>query len=101
SATMTASSDNFLNAFAIYLQASAAQLGLLTALPQFFGALMQLLSVWLSKFFPRRRLVYNTAIVQTCVVAAISLLALPLIDIGSGPSSAGMASKVPWLIGLV
>ena len=95
SSTMTASSDNFINAFAIYLQASAAQLGILTALPQFFGAFMQIVSVWLGRVIPRRKLVYNVAIIQCCGVAALALLALPFI--GGGATTA----KVPWLIALV
>ncbi|GAA3964874.1 MFS transporter [Allohahella marinimesophila] len=92
---MTASSDNFINAFAIYLQASAAQMGVLTALPQFFGALMQILSIWLGQVIPRRKLVYNVAIIQCCGVAVLALLALPVIG------DSVKASKVPWLIGLV
>lgn len=95
SAMMTASNDNFLNAFAIYLQASAAQLGLLTALPQFFGALMQLMSIWLGRLIPRRTLVFVTAMIQSVVVATIALLALPFFETG-----AGALNKVAWLIGL-
>lgn len=95
SATMTASSDNFINAFAIHLHASAAQMGVLTALPQFFGALMQILSIWLGQVVPRRKLVYNVAIVQCCVVGLLALLALPIVALDAD------ASKVPWLIGLV
>ena len=38
SATMTATGDNFFNAFAIHPQASAMQMGALTAVPQLFGA---------------------------------------------------------------
>ncbi len=101
SATMTASSDNYLNAFAIYLQASAAQLGLLTALPQLFGALMQVLSIWLGRLIPRRKLVYGTALMQTGVVAALALLALPFLGSGLSSSDASISDKVPWLIGLV
>ncbi len=75
SATMTAANDNFLNAFAIHLQASSHQLGLLTALPQFTGALMQLVSVWLGTLLPRRPLVIVIAALQALGVALIALLA--------------------------
>ncbi len=92
SAMMTASNDNFLNAFAIHLQASSSQLGLLTALPQFFGALMQILSIWLGRRIARRKLVYTTAMVQAVVVASIALLALPFIG-------GDTLDKVVWLIG--
>lgn len=88
SATMTASSDNFLNAFAIHLQATSTQMGLLTAIPQFVGALMQLISVWLGSVLPRRPLVYSVAGVQALVVALIALLAL------------SQSTNVFWLITL-
>ncbi len=57
SATMTATGDNFFNAFAIHLQASAMQMGALTAVPQLFGAWMQLLSIWIGARLPRKQLV--------------------------------------------
>ncbi len=88
SATMTASSDNFLNAFAIHLQATSTQMGLLTAIPQFVGALMQLISVWLGSVLPRRPLVYSVAGVQALVVALIAVLAL------------SQSTNVFWLITL-
>src|SRR5690606_40139377 len=68
SATMTATGDNFFNAFAIYLNATAVQMGWLTAIPQLFGALFQILSAWLGNYLPRKPLVVGTAIVQTGVV---------------------------------
>ncbi len=76
SATMTGTSDNFLNAFAIYLQASPVQLGWLTALPQLFGAILQIVSVWLGNHIPRKPLVVYTALVQSMLVAGMGVLAL-------------------------
>lgn len=76
SSTMTATGDNFFNAFAIYLQASILQMGWLTAFPQFFGACFQLLSVWLGAYIQRRLLIVAFAIVQALVVAAMGVLAL-------------------------
>lgn len=76
SATMTGTSDNFLNAFAIYLQASPVQIGWLTALPQLFGALLQILSVWIGNHVSRKPLVIYTALLQSLVVAGMGVLAL-------------------------
>lgn len=87
SATMTATGDNFFNAFAIYLNASAVQMGWLMAVPQLFGALFQVLSAWLGNYLPRKPLVVITAAVQAGVVAALSILAL-----------SRTSNSVPWLI---
>lgn len=75
SSTMTATSDNFFNAYAISLGASMAQMGLVTGLPQLFGAAAQLLSVWLASHFKRRTFIVTCALVQACIVAAIAALA--------------------------
>ncbi len=87
SSTMTATGDNFFNAFAIYLQASAVQMGWLMAVPQLFGALLQLLSAWLGNYLPRKPMVVVTAIIQTAVVVLLAALA------ASRPDNA-----VRWLI---
>jgi MFS family permease len=84
---MTATGDNFFNAFAIYLQASAVQMGWLMAIPQLFGALFQLLSAWLGNYLPRKPMVVVTATVQAVVVVLLSVLA------ASRPDNA-----VRWLI---
>ncbi len=75
-ATMTGTGDNFLNAFAIHLQASALQMGWLTAIPQLFGALAQVFSVWLGNWLRRKPLVVAVAVIQACVVAAMAVLAI-------------------------
>lgn len=71
---MTATSDNFFNAFAIYLQASMSQLGLLTGLPQLFGAILQFFAVWLGNIFSRKNIIVLTATVQGVGLLAMSLL---------------------------
>lgn len=76
SATMTGASDNFLNAFAVYLQAGAVQMGWLNALPQLFGALWQIGSVWLGGLFPRKPLVVGAALLQSLLVALMAALAV-------------------------
>lgn len=75
SSIMTATSDNFFNAFAIYLRASVTQMGWLTAIPQLTGAAAQLLSVWIGAHYNRRKLIVVTATLQALVVAAMALLA--------------------------
>jgi len=89
SATMTATGDNFFNAFAIYLNATAVQMGWLMAIPQLFGALFQILSAWLGNYLPRKPLVVVTAGIQALVVFGLAILAL-----------SRSANSVAWLIGL-
>lgn len=76
SATMTATGDNFFNAFAVYLQASATQMGALTAVPQLFGAWAQLLSIWIGTRWSRKHLVVTVAALQAVVVAAIGWIGM-------------------------
>jgi MFS family permease len=80
SATMTATGDNFFNAFAIHLQASATQMGALTAVPQLFGAWIQLLSIWIGARLPRKHLVVSVAAFQALVVAAVGWIATADLD---------------------
>jgi MFS family permease len=76
SSTMTASCDNFITAFALHLGASNVQMGFLTAFPQLFGSIMQLVSVWLGSLLTRRRIVLFTAILQTGLMLCMALVAL-------------------------
>ncbi len=76
SSAMTATNDNFLNAFAVYLQASAAQMGWLTAIPQFFAAVWQLVSAWMGNHMSRKRLVIGVATLQAVIMLAMAVLAL-------------------------
>src|SRR5690606_6068926 len=76
SSTMTATSENFINAFALYLQATSLQMGFLTAFPQLLGSLMQLVSVFLGSFMKRRRIVIVTAMLQTLLMLSLGLLAV-------------------------
>jgi MFS family permease len=92
SATMTGTSDNFLNAFAVYLQATALQMSWLTAIPQLFGALWQIVSVWLGSHVQRRPLVVWVAFLQAGLVATMAGLAFSVGVTGAS------GSKVLWLI---
>ena len=76
SSTMTATSDNFFNAFAIFLNASLGQMGWVSGLPQLVGAFAQLLSVWIISHFSRKSFIVISAIIQAFVVVAIGALAL-------------------------
>jgi MFS family permease len=76
SSTMTSTCDNFINAFALHLQATNVQMGFLTAFPQLLGSLMQLVSVWLGSLLTRRRIVLFTAILQTGLMLCFAILAL-------------------------
>ena len=75
SSTMTATSDNFFNAFALFLGASLFQMGWVSGLPQLFGALLQLLSVWVASYFKRRPFIVAMALVQAAAVIAMAILA--------------------------
>lgn len=75
SATMSGIIDNFLGAFAIFLNASAAQIGLLTGLPQIVGAVFQLVSVWAGFYLKRMRMIILGASMQVIIVGGIACLA--------------------------
>ncbi|MGL4640101.1 MAG: MFS transporter [Shewanella sp.] len=75
SSMMTATSDNFFNAYAIFLGATLAQMGFVTGLPQLFGAFTQLFSVWLASHFSRRSFIVFCAAMQAGVVMAMGALA--------------------------
>lgn len=75
SSTMTATSDNFFNAYAIFLNASLSQMGWAFGLPQLFGALSQLMTVWWASFFHRKSFIVVLASVQALVIVAMGLLA--------------------------
>jgi MFS family permease len=76
SSAMTATSDNFFNAFAIYLQASMTQLGILTGIPQLFGALTQIISTWLGTHFCRKNIIIGSAIAQSVTLLMMSAVAV-------------------------
>lgn len=76
SAVTAATGDNFFNAFAVLLQASALQLSVLTAFPQLVGAGCQLLSVWMGRYVTRKQLVVGAAVGQALAVAGMAALGL-------------------------
>lgn len=76
SSAMTATCDNFIYAFAIYLRATSLQLGWLTAIPQLTGACMQLMSVWLDTYCGRKAIILFCAWCQAVVLGLMTILAL-------------------------
>ena len=77
SSLMTGAFDQYVNAFAVFLGATAVQIGWLTALPQLIGALAQLLAVWLGQWWHRHRLIVVNAGIQTATLFLIMLLVWP------------------------
>ena len=75
SSTMSVTSDNFFNAFALFLGASLLQMGWVSGLPQLFGAVGQLLSIWVASYFRRRHFIVLVALVQAVIVISLSALA--------------------------
>jgi Major Facilitator Superfamily. len=75
SSAMTATCDNFMNAFALFLGATSVQMGFLTAIPPLLGSFMQLVSVWVGTWLTRRRLVLLTAALQTLLMFGFAMLA--------------------------
>jgi MFS family permease len=75
SSTMTATSDNFFNAYAISLGASLGQMGWVAGLPQLFGSVTQLISVWIASHFSRKQFIVVCALLQALVVMMMGALA--------------------------
>src|SRR3990167_17241 len=54
-AVMSGGGETYLSAYALFLQASTAQIGWLASFPPLLGSLAQLLSVWLGQRLRRRK----------------------------------------------
>ncbi|MDA0823699.1 MAG: MFS transporter [Proteobacteria bacterium] len=81
SAVMSGVCDNYLAAFAIFLNASAQQVGWVVAVPQLLGAWAQLLSVWVARRGVRRRLLTVCgAAFQSVTIAVLMALCARTID---------------------
>lgn len=85
---MFGAGESYLQAFAVFLKASTAQMTLLTALPSLLGSLSQLLSAWIAgRAIPRKRLIFGGVLLQ-------ALTWLPIIALAFVPTS----HAVPLLI---
>jgi len=83
-AVMQGGGESYLSAFALLLQASALQIGLLSALPQLVGTWAQLLSVKaLNRFQRRKALILTGAAGQAALW--LPLLTLPVLFPEQGP----------------
>jgi MFS family permease len=77
-AVMTGSGETYLSAYALFLKASTAQIGVLASLPPMLASLVQLVSAWLGHLTGRRRaIILLGASVQA--LAWIPILLLPLL----------------------
>lgn len=93
SAVMMGAGENYLGAYAVFLQATALQIGVLGTLPLLFSSLSQLGAVWIiGKVNSRRRLLSSLAAIQAFIWILAALL----------PSFFGSSAKcVTALIGLI
>jgi len=77
-AVMIGIGETYLSAFAIFLRASTAQIGLLASLPPLLASLVQLFSAWLGRYTgQRKRIVLVGATLQGC--AWLPLIVLPIV----------------------
>src|ERR1051326_6965058 len=77
-AVMQGGGENYLSAFAVFLNASAWQIALLSALPQVVGTWAQLLSLKLLNHFPHRKAVMLTGMTGQALWW-LPLLTLPFV----------------------
>lgn len=78
-ALMIGMAESYFSAFAILLRASAAQLGVIAAVPPLLGALTQIGSAWLGRdVMHRRRLIVIGAVVQAGALLPLAVLPLLL-----------------------
>lgn len=77
SSVMTGVCDNYLGAFAVFLNANAQQLSWVVAIPQLVGAWAQLASVWLARHGVRRGyLIVAGAAFQAAMVALLAAISM-------------------------
>lgn len=75
---MVGSGETYFSAFAVFLKATTAQIGLLASLPPLIGSFAQLFSAWLGRrIHSRRRIILLGAYLQ--VAAWLPLALLPLL----------------------
>ncbi|MCC5874337.1 MAG: MFS transporter, partial [Gammaproteobacteria bacterium] len=74
---MIGSAESYFAAFAVFLKASAAQIGMLAALPPVLASLSQLLSAWLGRRLgQRRKIIVFGALLQAAALIPLALLPL-------------------------
>lgn len=96
-AIMGGVSENYFSAYAIFLKATAPQIGLLASVPPLLASFAQMLSVWLGQVTGQRRgIIVAGALLQ---VAALSCIALLPHLLSRWSFAALLASVVIYLIG--
>jgi len=79
---MFGAGETYLQAFAVFLKATTAQITLLTALPSMLGSVAQLVSAWVAGYAIRRKtLIFAGVALQS--VAWLPIIALALIPVGT------------------
>jgi MFS family permease len=74
---MFGTGESYLQAFAVFLKASTAQISLLTALPSLLGSMSQLASAWIAGRSARRKpLILGGVLLQTLMWLPVVVLAL-------------------------
>ena len=92
-AVMLGAAETYFGAFGVFLGATSFQLAMLTAIPPFFSAFVQMAAVWLLNRYPSRRpMLAGAAALQAVLILPIALLGVLM---GRGHGTAN------WLIALV
>ena len=74
---MIGTAESYFSAFAVFLKASAAQIGILAALPPVLASFSQLLSAWLGRRIGRRKhIIVFGALLQAASLIPLALLPL-------------------------
>ncbi|HEX7044590.1 MAG TPA: MFS transporter [Burkholderiales bacterium] len=88
---MFGAGESYLQAFAVFLKASTAQMTLLTALPSLLGSLSQLASAWIAgRAIPRKRLIFGGVLLQ-------ALTWLPIIALAFVPTAHAVPLLIFWV----
>src|SRR3990172_8288944 len=75
---MAGAGETYFSAFALFLKATTAQIGFLSALPPLLRSFAQLLSAWLGQISGQRRLIILTG-TSLQAISFIPLLFLPVL----------------------
>ncbi len=72
---MTGGAETYFSAFAVFLKATTAQIGLLASLPPLLASFMQILSAWLGRVTgQRRQIIVFGALLQAFTLVPLALL---------------------------
>lgn len=81
--SMVGAAETYFSAFAVFLKASTAQIGMLASLPPLLASFAQLVSAWLGRLTgQRKRIIVWGAILQTLTLFPLALLPLAFPEYG-------------------